>query len=252
MTFWQENKENIYIKLYDDLASDLKTGDELAFIKKIFSKNQKLIEFGCGTGRTMIPLLKYGYNISGLDYSKGMLKSLLSKCRKLNLKPQIFKKDLTKFTLKNKFDGGILSQRTLNFITTGKDQKKALLNIAKTLKPGATLIINLIPGRPDDFAKKQLKLKKTGSFTNTETGNIVGFWENWIPDPINQIWDLSNKFSEKGKSITTKMKMRVIFKTEMEYLLELCGFRVLGTYGSWRGIAYDEKSKDLIFVVKKI
>lgn len=252
MTFWQNNKEDIYISLYDDFALSLKTDDELAFIKRHFSKKQEIIEFGCGTGRTLVPLLKDGYRISGLDFSKKMLEHLRCKLLKNKLKTAIFNEDLTGFSLNKKFDGGILSQRALNFITTGEGQKKALSNIAKTLKKGATLIINLMPARPDDFAKKQVKLKKTESFINSTTGNTVEFWENWLPVPMEQIWKLTNRFVEKNKSVTTKMEMRVLFESEMNNLLDLCGFKVLRIYGNWKRNKYDAKASDLIFVVEKI
>lgn len=251
MTFWNKSESEIYIKLYDDLASSLKTNDEINFYQKTFKKKDEIIEFGCGSGRILIPMLKKRFNISGLDISKGMLDNLKIKLKKNNLETKIFNENLINFSLKDKFDGGILSLRTLNFITSQKNQRKALNNINKCLKKNARLIINLMPARPDDFADKQKSLKKTGSFKNTHTGNQVEFWENWIPNPLEQTWNFTNEFREKGKKIQTKMKMRVIFVPEMKNLLELCGFKIIKVLGNWKGNLYDEKSKDLIFVVSK-
>lgn len=250
--FWKKQKADTYIQLYDDLASSLKSKDELAFLKKHFSKTQEIIEFGCGTGRTLFALLKAGYRISGLDFSKEMLKVLQKKLTTNQLKTDIFNKDLTNFSLNKKFDGAILSQRTLNFITTREGQKKALLNISKSLNKSAILIINLMPARPNDFAIKQTKFNKTESFVNSHTQNIVSLWEKWFPNPMDQTWEIENKFIEKGKEIVTKMKMRIIFEAEMENLLELCGFKTLKVYGNWKKIKYDEKSSDLIIVARKI
>lgn len=252
MSFWQSNKSDIYIKLYDDFASSLKTKYELDFIKNIFKKNQKIIEFGCGTGRTLIPLLKSGYKISGLDISKGMIKHLRQKLKKEGIKTQIYNKNLINFSFGTKFNGGILSQRTLNFITEEKEQRKALENIAKVLKKGSILLINLMPARPNDFAQTQIKLKKTEKFKNSRTGNIVEFWENWIPNPMEQTWSFTNEFREGKKKVSTKMTMRAIFESEMKNLLELCGFKTLRTYGNWKKRKYDAKSSDLIIVAKKV
>jgi len=249
--FWQNDKTDIYIKLYDDFAGNLKTKEELAFLKKQFSKEQKIIEFGCGTGRTLVPLIKAGYRISGLDFSKGMTGILKKKLSASGLSTPVFNKDLTKFSLKEKYDGGMLSQRTLNFITTPEGQRKALVNISKTLKKGSILIINLMPARPDDFSRKQVKLKKTGTFKNSSTGNKVEYWENWLPDPMSQTWNFINRFVEKNKSISTDIKMRIIFETEMKNLLELCGFKTLKVLGNWKGEKYASKSKDMIFIAKK-
>jgi SAM-dependent methyltransferase len=251
MTTWQSNSAKIYISTYDDLSKSLKTDDELSFIKKHFTKRQDLIEFGCGSGRTMMPLLEAGYRISGLDFSKGMLQILKKKLRAKKLRTPVFEKNLVNFSLSKKFDGGILSQRTLNFITSPEGQRKALINIAKVLKKGAILIVNLMPARPEDFSQKQDKFKMTEVFINSTTGNKVELWEKWIPDPTKQTWDYTDKFIEKGKSKTTGMKMHVIFETEMKKLLELCGFKTVKICGDWKGKKYGAKSPHLIFIAKK-
>lgn len=251
MNFWNDSKSEIYIKLYDDLAAKLKTNKELSFYKKYFTKDQRLIEFGCGSGRILIPLLEKGFDLSGLDISKGMLKHLRPKLKQRKLTTKIFNKDLTNFSLKTKFDGGILSQRTLNFITTQNGQKKALINISKTLKEGSILIINLMPARVSDFSSVQKDLVRTGTFKNSQTGNEVEFWESWIPNRSTQTWNFVNEFRESGNKINTKMKMRTVFVPEMKTLLKSCGFKIVDIFGDWEGEPYTEKSKNLIFVVRK-
>jgi ubiquinone/menaquinone biosynthesis C-methylase UbiE len=252
MTFWTKNKTDIYIKLYDDFAASLKTKEEVAFLKQIFKKNRKIIEFGCGTGRTLIPLLKSGYEISGFDISKNMIKKAKEKLEKENLHTTIYQKDLINFSISTKFDEAILSQRTLNFIPTAEKQSKALINIAKVLKKEAILVINLMPARPDDFAQVQKALKKTDSSMNSATGNMVEFWENWIPNPMQQTWTFTNEFREGKKKAKTTMKMRVLFEAEMKNLLEICGFKTINIYGNWEKAKYDAKSSDLIFIAKRI
>jgi SAM-dependent methyltransferase len=252
MNFWQNKKEKIYISLYDDMAVDLKTNEELVFYKETFTKKQSIIEFGCGTGRTLIPLLKGGFRISGLDFSAGMISQLKQKLKNNNLEAAIYQKDLTKILIKEKFDGGILSQRTLNFISTQEGQRKALENIHKALKRGAVLIINLMPARPQGFANNQKTFVKTDSFKNSRTGNIVESWEKWQKHPMEQTLEDVQEFREKDKKARTKMTMRILFVPELKLLLELCGFKVVGIYGDWKGATYDMKSRDLIVVAKKV
>ncbi len=252
MNFWEKEKADIYIRLYDDMALSLKTSEELDFIKKHFSRKQEIIEFGCGTGRTLIPLLKAGYRISGLDFSKGMLKILQKKLNADKMDTPIFNRNLINFSLRNKYAGGILSQRTLNFIESQAGQRHAVQNIARSLKKGATLIISLMPARPRVFARKPTKFMKTDSFKNSATGNMVELWEKWLPDQVEQTLEFTEKFVEKNRSTITTTKMRLIFKAEMEYLLELCGFKVLDVFGNWKRSKYDVKASDLILVAKKI
>lgn len=252
MTFWQNNKADMYIQLYDEIAANLKTDAEIKFIKQYFKKTDSIIELGCGTGRTLIPLFELEYNISGLDFSKNMLDILRQKIKTKKIaSPHLLQKDLTKFSLNKKYDGAILSQRTLNFIIKPENQRKAIINIAKILKKDATLIINLMPGRPDDFSKSQVKIKKTETVINSKTGKKVHLYENWIPDPMKQTWSFINQFKEGKNKTETKMVMRVIFEQEMKYLLEACGFTTKAVYGDWNKNPYTAESRHLIFVAKK-
>lgn len=252
MTFWTKNKTDIYIELYDDFASSLKTNEEVAFLKQIFNKNQQIIEFGCGTGRTLIPLLQSGFQISGFDFSKNMIKRAKEKLKREKINTTLYIKDLTNFSFRSKFDGAILSQRTLNFISTAEKQRKALENIAKVLKKGSILVINLMPSNPDGFSQVQKTLKKTGTFKNSATGKNVELWENWIPNPIQQTWTFTDEFREGKKKAKTTMKMRILFESEMKNLSELCGFKTLNIYGNWKKAKYDAKSSDLIFITKRV
>lgn len=252
MNFWNKKKEDIYVTFYDDFSSKLKTNDEVAFLKGIFNKKHRIIELGCGTGRTLIPLLKSGYQITGFDISTTMINKANVKLKKEKLSTTLLNKDLTNFSSRDKFDGAILSQRTLNFISSADKQRKALKNIAKILKKGSILVINLMPARPDDFAQIQKTLKKTGSFVNSSTGNKVEFWENWIPDPMNQTWTFINEFREGKKKAKTTMKMRILFEAEMENLLELCGFKTLKIFGNWKKAKYNAKASDLIFITQRM
>ena len=248
--FWAGG-DNIYISLYNDFSGDLKTKDEIRFYETLFARDLKLIEFGCGTGRVLIPLLKAGYQIDGLDISAGMLEVLKNSLIKKKLSAKVFRKDLLKFKLKSEYDGAILSQRTINFIPDADDQLKALLNISAVLKKGAKLVINLMPARPDKFASVQKTKVKTGHFVNSKTGKEVELWGSWIPDPIKQLWHMEDEFREGNKHCRVKMTMRAIFLSELKLMLLLGGFKLIAVYGSWNKHPYGRASKDLIVVARK-
>jgi SAM-dependent methyltransferase len=58
--------------------------DDVGFIKSLIGERPvKVLEPFCGNGRILIPLAEYGYEITGLDLSRQMLRSLEKKFRKL-------------------------------------------------------------------------------------------------------------------------------------------------------------------------
>lgn len=275
--FWGQTQSDLYSYYYDSLSQPLQTAAEIKFLSHIFTKKQKLIELGCGSGRTLIPLLQKGYRIDGLDLSPVMLSKLRRKLAQVKCSACLFQKDLTRFSLKQKYDGANLSQRTLNFITNPEKQRKALCNIAQILNPKARLVINLCPGKPCNVCESQPQLIKSENFTFTPpapaktTGSkipdihTIELWESWKADQLKQTWDIINEFrvsnatnhpssaiTGKLKTGRTRMQMRVIFVQEMKYLLELTGFKVLGIYGNYKQEPFTIKSADLIFVAGKI
>lgn len=273
--FWGQTQSDLYSYYYDSLSQPLQTAAEIKFLSHIFTKKQKLIELGCGSGRTLIPLLQKGYRINGLDLSQSMLAQLRQKLLSVKNTSRLFHQDLTKLSLKDKYDGANLSQRTLNFITDPNKQQKALTNISRILKPGARLIINLCPCKPCSVCKSQPQLIKSENFKFTihpnksrsgknkkNTPLNVELWESWQADQLKQTWNIINEFRIDGatkpspgnklKIGRTQMKMRVIFVQEMKYLLELTGFKVLGIYGNYKQEPFTIKSADLIFVAGKI
>lgn len=64
-------------KLYD-LSYSYNMRDELAFLKQVFSEHSKskqprLLEPACGTGRLLVPLIKNGFNCTGFDLNLNAL-----------------------------------------------------------------------------------------------------------------------------------------------------------------------------------
>ena len=73
-----------YDKIYYKYITSKTTKNELKTIKKHIKKGP-VLDVACGTGRHMIPLLKSGYEVTGVDLSSGMLKVLKMKLKKNKL-----------------------------------------------------------------------------------------------------------------------------------------------------------------------
>ncbi len=60
---------------YYDVSFSHEMGEELAFLKKVFSQyckgnRPKLLEPACGTGRLITPLVRNGFDCTGFDLNE--------------------------------------------------------------------------------------------------------------------------------------------------------------------------------------
>ena len=81
--FAGENAQLLYIQK----AKEGLWISESYFIKKYFTnENAKILDIGCGTRRTTIPLFKMGFKIIGIYFVLVMIKSAKKIAKELNLK----------------------------------------------------------------------------------------------------------------------------------------------------------------------
>lgn len=110
---------------------------EIEYIKAFLDREARVIDIGCGNGHTtglIAPLVK---EVTGIDYSKAMIERARAAspriafgvCDVMDLSPSGY----------GTFDAAI-SERCLINLTSWKDQKKAIGNIASVIKKGGLFL----------------------------------------------------------------------------------------------------------------
>jgi ubiquinone/menaquinone biosynthesis C-methylase UbiE len=140
--FSGENAQNLYIQ---KVGEGLWIGEEY-FISKYFNKNGKVLDLGCGTGRTTIPLFEKGFDVIGVDIVPEMIKNARRIAEKRNLKIDYKVGDATKLDFPdNYFDFVLFSNQGWSQIP-GKDERlKALKEMRRVLNPGGICIFTVHP-----------------------------------------------------------------------------------------------------------
>ena len=140
------NPNDITANFYDITSSHFKGSslslEELKLIKLYCKKKEGILDIGCGTGRHLIPLIKEGLRVTGIDSSGGMLNVL----RKKNIQNStIIEADFLKFSFlkKEKFGLIVMFWNTFNEICLTKKTAIKLLNkCRKLLTADGYILIN--------------------------------------------------------------------------------------------------------------
>ena len=141
--WWKEYFDRDYI-LIEDIPSEevnLKCAD---FIERVFNLPQgsKILDLGCGYGRFSIELVKRGYIVVGLDYSKNLLDMARVEAKKENLEVKFIQCDMREMTYQNEFDG-VLSWSTSFGYFSDEENEKVMQSIASSLKKNGKLLLDL-------------------------------------------------------------------------------------------------------------
>lgn len=169
--FWEkralDNAEKIKSEMGNTLDDVNLRKQEVNAILKYIRNNQKVLDVGCGNGYSTIHFgSSKKITIDGMDYSKQMIlnaKKLLSlKKNTIKGKVNFFQGDI----LDNKVDEEkydiVITERCLINLGTWNRQKRALINLHRTLKTGGTLL--MLEGFKDNLneinkVRKKYKLK---------------------------------------------------------------------------------------------
>jgi len=127
---------------------DVHTRKELNYLKKLLTKNQRILDLACGFGRFTIPLAKQGYNTQGIDISPNLIREarVRAKEEKLNIKFKVG--DMRKLSYKaSSFDVIICMWSAFIELSRKSDQLRAIKEMHRVLdKDGFALLEMPVPG----------------------------------------------------------------------------------------------------------
>jgi len=120
----------------------------LAKIISIFMRQKcvRILDLGCGSGRNLVPLVKAGFNVYGLDSSDSGISIARAELKKSLLKANLLIADaFSTLPFKDNFFDAVISTRVLQH-SKEPGIKRAVSEINRIIKPGGIVFVTL-PGR---------------------------------------------------------------------------------------------------------
>ncbi len=233
--------------LYDYYTTGL-IGDVEFYLKEAQTAGSPVLELGCGTGRILFPIAESGITVVGLDRAPDMLSIARQKLSRLSFETQrraeLIEGDMCSFELGQHFELIMLPYHAFLHLLTPEDQRQALTCIRKHLTDDGRLVFNIFDPRLEVIAAHVgffgAAMKKNTVFSHPDTGHSIVVWESRQYDLEHQISEQDFSFEELDDlgNVISKMHrslaLRYIYRYEMQYLLELCGYRVEALYGDFK------------------
>ncbi len=219
------------------LDKELAFGHELDFYTKLLHRKKgPFLEAMSGAGRLLIPLLKKGIDIDGLDNSRYMLDECKKICQVDGLHPNLFEQSITKLSLPKKYAGIIIVCGSFQLLAR-EEALKALQLLKNHLLPGGFLVLEtFIPWdsikasiRDDQLLENvvvDLPMRSV-TYPDNSTLNLTTQVTIYPKEQRELSHCKYEKYSSVGTLLETEeedFRLQWYYRYEMELLLEKAGF----------------------------
>jgi SAM-dependent methyltransferase len=246
---------------YDDETNGVPGDAEfyLALARETAAEGHSVLELACGTGRVAIPIAREGIPVTGLDASPAMLEIAREKTEGLpNLR--LIEGDMAAFHLPERFGLICIPYRSFLLLPSVEAQKRCLACVHEHLVVGGRLALNIF--NPDLIRLAEwLKTRQPhiGEGSKEEVGGgrrREAHSRDTYRTDVQEIESgtVAEEIDAAGGVVSRKekrMKLRYVFRYEMEHLLALAGFDVEALYGDFYGAPFGETSTEMVWVARK-
>lgn len=242
------------IAYFYDLFFEHIKEDEYFYEYFIKQNDGPALEIGSGTGRLLIPYLKSGLKVSGVEPSAQMIEICNQKAEKINLHPTIYKQFLETLDIEEKYKTIYMPLFVFQNIIKRDDAISALNKVFKYLSPQGQVIISTYFPWNDPTGTYDLTWR-INAMREIE-GGVTILSESISYDKFEQIQTKYFKFEsykdhKLNESFIVPTHLRFYSRFELTLMLENAGFKDIHVYGDYTFAQANAHSNTLIFVAKK-
>ena len=217
------NKDIKYTKdYYDNYTNVKKYGEaidkvglwnsEKIIFDKYVNKNDKILDLGCGAGRTTINLYKMGYkNIIGLDLSTNLIDYATRYTQNNNLNIQFVNGDATNLKYEdNLFDVVIFSYNGMQSIPGKRNRDAVLKEVYRVLKPNGLYIFTAHDREASDSFKTFWEEEKIRWKNGTQDPKLEIYGDMYSVDNTGEICFVHFSNIEEMKEFVKQEKFKIL------------------------------------------
>lgn len=217
-----------YATLYEILCSDQDIDRDVSDVINLVSQymgesitKKSLLDVGCGTGSHLQRLSRH-FNCTGIDVSQHMLRICKQKMPDITT----IHADAKSFNLERTFDVIISMSAVLGYQTENQDVADTLANYRKHLKKDGLLIFDVWHGNTVISITPAQRVKQITTDGNT----VIRVVNPILKSDVNICQCDYTLYGFKNGALEMRSeshKMRYFFTQELEYYLQVAGFKTL-------------------------
>ena len=210
--------------------------------------DRPILEPACGTGRTLVPFLEAGHDITGFDQSPEMLERCRARCAERGLEPDLRQQRFEDFRYDRKFGAVLVPVGTFTLIDDVEAAKAVLRRFRDHLEPGGVVVLDI---QSLAFLANTTDDRRSWTAPNGDLLTVEGIRTrtDWLAQRREAM--LRYERWRDNRLIETHMEpmaQRYWGVEEFRLVLEACGFSQVTVVGDYaRGRSPRENARALTF-----
>jgi ubiquinone/menaquinone biosynthesis C-methylase UbiE len=193
LIYASDNDFDCLAPMYDELVSWAPYGKWVSGLLERMAgwglaKGDSVLDIGCGTGLSSLPIARHGYVVTGVDCSVRMLARAREKLEDENITITFREGDLLDLEFDTEFDAAVCMHSGMDYLLSLEDLELAMRNVRRCLREGGLFAFDKCLHRPDFYQDDQSEKRSLShgtamfhySWDRDErifTQHCVVFWE---------------------------------------------------------------------------
>ncbi|HEY2748395.1 MAG TPA: class I SAM-dependent methyltransferase [Polyangia bacterium] len=223
-----------------------------ALAKKELGKSSAraaILELGCGSGRTLVPLSRDGWRVVGVDASATMLDRCRARLARVrDARVELVRADFRALALGRRFPLVICPFNAFMHLYTRDDVERFLAVVRAHLAPGGLFAFDVMNPDLAWLSRDPTRRWARTRFRHPRTGKITHYSTSLSYDAALQIAFMRIYYQPAGtrRTRTIRLTHRQFFPLELEALLHYNGFSVEAHEGDFDGGALVPESEEQV------
>jgi SAM-dependent methyltransferase len=213
-----------------------------------FADPGPVLDLACGSGRLLVPLLRDGHCVVGIDRAPAMLAAAARRVARLSparrKRALLVRADLRALALRPRFAMVIVAFHSVQHLYSDADLRRFFGAVAGSLAPGGWLAFDVLPPDPRWLSRGDHRRWARTIFRHPSTRERLVYTTDHRYDGARRLLDMRlyyQPIDERGRSSgperTVRLCHRQLWPAEVGQLLAAAGFRLMGSFADFAGSA---------------
>jgi SAM-dependent methyltransferase len=211
-----------------------------------FPRPGPVLDLACGTGRLLVPLLREGHTVVGLDRAPPMLARAAARVRRLppsrRARCLLVRGDLRALGFRRRFALALCAFHSVQHLIDDADLLRFLRDVRRSLAPGGWLAFDVLPPDPGWLARDPGRRWARTTFRHPTTGQRLVYTTDHRYDSVRRALHMRiyhQPVDDHGRPTGTEHDARLchrqLWPADVRRLLHRSRFRLVACFAGFDG-----------------